>query len=61
MLLDERTVLTINDCMGAAMAALMRGDLEERDRWIALVERELGTNLFIDGNQPVALDRKGMN
>ena len=58
---DERTVLTANDCMRAAMAALLRGDLEERDRWVALVERELGDGQVISGEQPITLNRKGMH
>lgn len=35
------TDFTVRECMAAAWDALLRGDLDERDRWVAMAEKAM--------------------
>lgn len=47
----DQTDITVQDCLKGAFAALLRGDLEERDRLCKLAE------LGFDGEQTVPGDK----
>lgn len=51
----SETVLTVEDCMRGAWQALLRGDLEERSRLVALAERALKGGDAVQGDAPVEI------
>ncbi len=52
MATDSKTVLTLQDCLMGALQALLRGDIEERDKLCAMADRTFQQH----GNQPLAGD-----
>ena len=51
--MTQETDLTINDCLASAFQALLRGDLEERDKLCAMAERAFEGEAVADGNKSV--------
>ncbi len=54
----QKTDITVADCMTAAWIAILRGDLVERDKLIAMVERAMQGREFINGNESVLVTTK---
>jgi len=55
----EVTKITVEDAMRAAFAALLRGDLEERDRLITLVKDQMHGRSMIPADEPLEGDHAG--
>ncbi len=55
-----KTTITVGDCVSAAFQALLRGDLEERDKLCAMAERAFTNNSsFVTNDTPIPLGKDG--
>lgn len=58
--MSEKTELTVQDCMAGAFQALLRGDLTERDRLVALAQRAFRGNEVIPADTPVLVAKESL-
>jgi len=57
--MSDETKLTVKDCMQAAFQALLNGDLAERDRLCAMIEKVMDNDEdMIPADRDVLIERK---
>lgn len=56
--MSDKTESTVKNCMVAAFQALLRGDIAERDRLCAMVERTMKGD-SVPGDMPIVMGKEG--